>query len=107
MPRHSPAIDATLRALGDPTRRAIVEHLCDGPASVSELAAKHDMALPSFVQHLGILEDSGLVTSAKKGRVRTYKISTKTLKAVEAWMSGQRLRTERPGARAERPSRKP
>jgi len=60
------------RALTDPTRRAVVERLIHGPAAVSELARPFKMALPSFVQHLGVLEDCGLVRSKKEGRVRTY-----------------------------------
>ncbi len=83
-------IDSAFRALADPTRRRVVERLSRGPASVSELAAPFDMALPSFVQHLGVLERSGLVRSAKVGRVRTYEISAARLRHVEDWMRTQR-----------------
>ena len=70
MPKLS--IEGLFYALGDPTRRAVVERLSRGPASVSELAGRFDMALPSFTQHLGVLEQGGLVRSEKKGRVRTF-----------------------------------
>jgi DNA-binding transcriptional ArsR family regulator len=92
----SPAVvDNVFRALSDPTRRRVVERLGRGPASVSELAAPFDMALPSFVQHLGVLEDCGLVRSVKKGRVRTYRLAPRRLKTAEAWLSRQRRFWER------------
>jgi len=83
------------RALTDPTRRAVLERLARGPAAVSELAQPFKMALPSFVQHLGVLEDCGLVLSSKKGRVRTYALAPQPLKAAENWLSAQRLEWER------------
>jgi len=83
------------RALTDPTRRAVLERLTRGPAAVSELAQPFKMALPSFVQHLGVLEDCGLVLSNKKGRVRTYALAPQPLKAAENWLSAQRLEWER------------
>jgi DNA-binding transcriptional ArsR family regulator len=83
------------RALTDPTRRAVLERLARGPAAVSELAQPFKMALPSFVQHLGVLEDCGLVLSNKKGRVRTYALAPQPLKAAENWLSAQRLEWER------------
>jgi|SRR5690606_18188480 len=83
-------LDRVFRALSDPTRRAVLERLTRGPAAVSELARPFDMALPSFTQHLGVLERSGLVTSRKLGRVRTYRLAPKTLKAAEHWMARQR-----------------
>ena len=83
------------RALTDPTRRAVLERLTHGPAAVSELAQPFKMALPSFVQHLGVLEDCGLVRSEKKGRVRTYALAPQSLKAAENWLSAQRLQWER------------
>jgi DNA-binding transcriptional ArsR family regulator len=107
MPRNSPTVDLAFRALGDATRRAVIEHLSEGPATVSELAAEHDMALPSFVQHLEILEASGLITSSKKGRVRTCKISTNALKTVEVWIGSQRTRVDRRGTGAAKRRRKP
>ena len=83
------------RALTDPTRRAVVERLIHGPAAVSELARPFKMALPSFVQHLGVLEDCGLVSSEKRGRVRTYALAPQPLKAAEHWLLAQRLEWER------------
>jgi DNA-binding transcriptional ArsR family regulator len=88
-------IDPIFRALADPTRRHVLERLSRSPASVSELAAPFEMALPSFLQHLRILEDSGLVRSSKVGRVRTYKLAPKRLKAAEDWLSRQRSLWER------------
>lgn len=83
-------IDHVFRALSDPTRRQVLERLSRRPASVSELAAPFEMALPSFVQHMGILEECGLVQSRKKGRVRTYEIVPRRLKLAEDWMVRQR-----------------
>src|SRR5580704_9848013 len=83
------------QALTDPTRRAVLERLTRGPAPVSELARPFKMALPSFVQHLGVLEDCGLVRSTKEGRVRTYTIAPQKLKAAEHWLSAQRAHWER------------
>ena len=88
-------VDPIFRALADPTRRHVLERLSRSPASVSELAAPFDMALPSFLQHLRILEDSGLVRSNKTGRVRTYKLAPKRLTAAEDWLSRQRSLWER------------
>jgi DNA-binding transcriptional ArsR family regulator len=83
------------QALTDPTRRAVLERLTRGPAPVSELAQPFKMALPSFVQHLQVLEHSGLVRSKKQGRVRTYTLASQPLKAAERWLSAQRAHWER------------
>lgn len=88
-------IDHVFRALSDPTRRHVLERLSRSPASVSELAAPYGMALPSFVQHMGILEECGLVQSRKSGRVRTYEIIPKRLKLAEDWMVRQRALWEK------------
>ena len=72
MPNQSAQINRVFQALADPTRRAVIERLCSGPAAMSELAQPFDMALPSFSQHLAVLESCGLVRSTKTGRVRTY-----------------------------------
>jgi DNA-binding transcriptional ArsR family regulator len=88
-------IDDVFRALSDPTRRHVLERLSHSPASVSELAEPFNMALPSFVQHMGILEDCGLVQSRKMGRVRTYQLIPKRLKLAEAWMVRQRALWEK------------
>ncbi|SJZ57913.1 DNA-binding transcriptional regulator, ArsR family [Enhydrobacter aerosaccus] len=83
-------IDSVFRALADPTRRLVLERLSQGPESVSGLAAPFDMALPSFVEHLRVLEDCGLVQSSKTGRVRTYRLMPKRLRLAEDWLSRQR-----------------
>ncbi|MDJ0354763.1 metalloregulator ArsR/SmtB family transcription factor, partial [Paenarthrobacter sp. PH39-S1] len=74
MPKYYDELDAVLRALADPTRRAVVERLAKSPAVVSELGAPFSMALPSLMQHLSVLENAGLVTSQKHGRVRTVSL---------------------------------
>ena len=88
-------IDGVFRALSDPTRRNVLERLSRSPASVSELAAPFNMALPSFVQHMGILEDCGLVQSRKAGRVRTYSLVPKRLQLAEHWLGRQRALWEK------------
>ena len=95
MPNQQTHLDRVFRALGDPTRRAVLSRLSAGPAPVSELARSFEMALPSFIQHLGVLEDCGLVRSRKLGRVRTYRIVPQPLKAAERWMAQQRALWER------------
>ena len=82
--------DDVFYALSNSTRRKVLEHLGAGPATVSELAAPFDMKLPSFVQHLSVLEQSRLVKSKKRGRVRTYEIVPKRFKVAEDWLSEQR-----------------
>jgi DNA-binding transcriptional ArsR family regulator len=89
-PTSIPPIDGIFRALSDPTRRHVLERLSSSPASVSELAEPFDMALPSFVEHLKILEGCGLVNSRKTGRVRTYRLAPKSLKLAEDWLMQQR-----------------
>ncbi|HEX6099909.1 MAG TPA: metalloregulator ArsR/SmtB family transcription factor [Thermoanaerobaculia bacterium] len=89
------ALDRVFQALADPTRRTIVERLSRGPASVSELAAPLDMSLPAVLQHLQLLEASGLVESEKTGRVRTCSINRKTLQAAEHWIARRRAAWER------------
>ena len=95
MPNQQVQLDSVFRALGDPTRRAVLSRLSQGPASVSELARPFDIALPSFTQHLGVLERCGLVRSRKAGRVRTYRLEPRPLKAAERWMAEQRALWER------------
>src|SRR3954462_5580799 len=82
--------DDVFYALSNSTRRKVMEQLSSGPATVSELAAPFDMKLPSFVQHLSVLEQSRLVKSKKRGRVRTYEIAPERFKVAEDWLSGQR-----------------
>lgn len=88
-------MDLKFQALADATRRAVVERLARGPASASELAKPFTMALPSFHQHLGVLEAAGLVTSEKLGRVRTYQLAVGALDDCGTWISRQRLDAER------------
>lgn len=95
MPNKEIVLDRTFQALADPTRRAVVERLGRGPATVSDLARPFEMALPSFLQHLKVLEASGLITSRKTGRVRTCELSAQTLATMEDWLIKQRLRWER------------
>jgi len=86
----SAVTDAVFHALSNPTRRKVLEQLSVGPATVSELAAPFDMQLPSFVQHLSILEQSRLVKSKKHGRVRTYEIAPERFKVAEGWLAERR-----------------
>ena len=90
MLRRPPTLDEVFRALADPTRRAILEQLERSPAGTSALAANFDMALPSFVQHLALLEQCGLVRSIKLGRTRMYRVEPKALKAAQAWLGKRR-----------------
>jgi DNA-binding transcriptional ArsR family regulator len=83
-------LDKAFAALADPTRRAIVDRLVQGPATVSELAQPLPMSLPAAMLHLKVLEDSGLVTSEKLGRVRTCRIDPKMLSQAEQWVSQRR-----------------
>jgi len=77
-------------ALSDPTRRGIVARLCQGPGAVSELARPYNMALPSFIQHLKVLEQSGLVHSLKQGRSRVYQLEPRQLQRAGHWLEQQR-----------------
>lgn len=88
-------LDAIFQALSDPTRRAIVERLAGGPASVSELARPLPMTLAAVVQHLQVLESAGLIASAKVGRVRTCHLEPGALRGAEAWLGEQRTDWER------------
>jgi len=95
MTNHRGALDLAFHALSDPSRRLMVERLVDGPATVSQLAAPLAMALPTVLQHLRVLEASGVVRSSKVGRVRTCTVDTAALRAVEHWISEQRTTWER------------
>jgi DNA-binding transcriptional ArsR family regulator len=88
-------IDRVFHALGDPTRRAIVEKLSEGPISVSLLAKPLDITLAAVVQHLQLLEKSGLVHTEKVGRVRTCRIEPKGLSVAERWIEDRRSLWER------------
>lgn len=88
-------MDSVFQNLADPTRRSVVERLSRGPATVSEMFVSFDMALPSFMQHLTLLERAKLVRSYKSGRVRTYELEPRTLKVIESWLDKQRLHWEK------------
>lgn len=92
-------LDRQFFALSDATRRALLEHLSKGPASVTELTEPLDIAMPSVVKHLTVLEDGGLVESEKSGRVRTYRIAPAAFSQIEDWV---RLRKERLTAQFDR-----
>jgi DNA-binding transcriptional ArsR family regulator len=83
-------IDRVFHALGDPTRRAMIEKLSEGPVSVSRLAQPLDVTLAAVVQHLKILESSGLVRSEKVGRVRTCRIESEGFSVAERWIADRR-----------------
>lgn len=88
-------LDAAFHALSDPRRRAIVVRLCEGPASVSALAAPLGVSLPAVVQHLAVLEAAALITTSKSGRVRTCTLAPDALRAAESWLHARRLPQER------------
>ena len=91
---HSTTLDGVFQALADATRRHMVDRLTRGPASVSELAAPLDMSLSAVVQHLAVLEASGLVRSEKVGRVRTCRVEPTALRSAEAWLVDRRTTWE-------------
>ena len=95
MLKQRPPVDELFRALGDPTRRSMVEHLVRGPATVSQLAQPLEITLSAVVQHLVILEGSGLVRSEKVGRTRTCRIEPTGLQLAADWFAGQRALWER------------
>jgi DNA-binding transcriptional ArsR family regulator len=92
MPYHSTPLDLAFHALSDPTRRAVVSRLAEGELPVSVLAAPFDMALPSFAQHLRVLEDCGLIASEKRGRVRWCRLRQARFEEAANWMDAERQR---------------
>lgn len=92
---HTQRLDGVFQALSDPTRRAIVQRLTAAPTSVSELARPLGMTLPAVMQHLQVLEASGLVRSSKQGRVRTCRIDRRALMSAEKWIADRRESWER------------
>jgi DNA-binding transcriptional ArsR family regulator len=88
-------LDRVFHALSDPARRSMLERLSRGPASVSELAKPLTMSLPAVVQHLAVLEASGLVRTQKVGRVRTCQIEAGSLQRAEQWINDRRIHWER------------
>jgi DNA-binding transcriptional ArsR family regulator len=95
MLNHQATVDPLFHALADPTRRAVVEQLSRGPASVSELAQPLEMTLSAVLQHLAVLESSGLVRSEKAGRVRTCRLDPAALRTAESWITDRRVTWER------------
>ena len=95
MPNYSEDLDELFHALADPSRRVIVERLSRGPASVSELAEPLPMSLPAVVQHLQVLESSGVIRSEKIGRVRTCHLQVKRLDGAVDWIGARRAEWER------------
>lgn len=87
---HMANLDSIFHGLSDPTRRAVIARLAAGPAPVSELAAPHAMALPSFLKHLKVLEVGGWIESDKAGRVRTCRLKPEAVNAAEGWLGQQR-----------------
>lgn len=90
MDHYSAHLDNAFQALADPTRRAVLGRLSRGPASIGELAKPFDMALPSFMKHIHLLEGSGWIRTAKHGRVRTCEIEKTQFAVVEGWLSEQK-----------------
>ena len=94
MPYQPTELPRLFQALSDPTRLAVVAQLARGPSSMTALYRPFDMALPSFSQHLKVLEECGMVRSSKSGRVRTYELQPKALEAAEHWLNVHRRRWE-------------
>jgi DNA-binding transcriptional ArsR family regulator len=92
---YNESLDTVFHALADPTRRALIEQLGHGPASVKELAEPLNISLPGVMQHLALLERSGLVRSEKVGRVRTCTIQPAALRSAETWIARRRASWER------------
>ncbi|GAA3059667.1 metalloregulator ArsR/SmtB family transcription factor [Rhizobium viscosum] len=101
MDYYSHQLDSIFLALADPTRRAVIGRLGTGPASISDLAKPFDMALPSFMKHIRLLEETGLIETRKQGRVRTCTLEKKHFAMVEGWLSAQRTIWEARTARLE------
>ena len=91
MEYYSDPLNGIFQALADPTRRAVLGRLGQGPATISDLARPFDMALPSFMKHIHLLEGSGLIRTRKQGRVRTCAIEPKPFAAIETWLFAQRM----------------
>lgn len=91
MLKHSQSLDLTFQALADPARRAMLAQLTHGPRSVSELAQPLRMSLPAVMQHLAVLEGSGLVRSRKAGRIRTCRMQPQALNLAEQWINQRRI----------------
>jgi DNA-binding transcriptional ArsR family regulator len=95
MVKYQGDLDRILHALADPTRRSIVERLIGSPASMTQLAAPLSMSMPAVLQHVGVLEEAGLVHTEKVGRVRSCRVEPSALRAAEGWFEVQRIAWER------------
>ncbi|BBK30866.1 ArsR family transcriptional regulator [Stella humosa] len=102
MEQYLPSLDGIFQALADPTRRAVLGRLGQGPASVGELARPFAMALPSFMKHIRLLEESGWIRTQKRGRVRTCTLERQSFAAVDNWLAAQRALWEGRTDRLER-----
>lgn len=91
MENNTASLDKAFHALSDPTRRSVIQRLIKGPATVKELSGPFAIGLPTFMKHLKVLEDSGLISSKKRGRVRTCQIKPTQLATAEKWLSEQRV----------------
>ena len=90
MAKKEPALDHLFQALADPTRRAVLDALRAGPVAITDLAAPHDMALPSFTKHIAMLEKAGLIRTMKKGRSRICTLRSAQLNLVDTWLEAHR-----------------
>ena len=90
MAQHVSTLDGVFQAVADPTRRAVLGRLGSGPASIGELAAPFDMALPSFMKHIRYLENTGMIRTKKTGRVRTCTLERASFEAIDGWLAEQR-----------------
>lgn len=102
MAKYFPQLDEVFQALADPTRRAVLGQLASGPASIGELAAPFEMALPSFMKHIRYLERAGWIRTSKQGRVRTCTLERGPFEQVETWLGAQREIWEARSDRLER-----
>jgi DNA-binding transcriptional ArsR family regulator len=102
MENNHPVLDGLFQALSDPTRRAVLNRLGSGPATVTELAAPFRMALPSFLKHIRQLESAGWIFTRKNGRSRTCSLAPAAMVATESWLSRQRALWEARGDRLAR-----
>jgi len=90
MAKHDPDLSLLFHALSDPTRRAMLERLARGPAPVTELAGPTGLKLPTILRHLSVLEEAGLIATAKDGRVRSCAFVPQALAPMQDWLDGQR-----------------
>lgn len=97
MAKKYPALDDVFQALADPTRRQVLDDLRAGPVAITDLAAPHDMALPSFTKHIAMLEKAGLIRTIKKGRSRLCSLKPAQMKLVDTWLAHHRAKAQDQG----------